>query len=71
MRFRLLGAVLIFCLAATAQTQTLTLDQLMKFLTSSVELKMSDSDVAKYLAKTRLSERLDDTVIEKLLGSKD
>ena len=46
MRFRQLGAVLVFCLAAAAQTQTLTLDQLMKFLTSSVELKMSDNDVA-------------------------
>jgi hypothetical protein len=69
LRFRQMGAVLVFCLAAAAQTSTLTLDQLMKFLTSSVELKMSDTDVAKYLAKTRLSERLDDTVIEKLLAS--
>src|ERR1017187_2296700 len=69
LRFRQMGAVLVLCLAATAQTSTLTMDQLMKFLTSSVELKMSDMDVAKYLAKTRLSERLDDTVIEKLLAS--
>jgi hypothetical protein len=69
MRFRQLGAVLVFCLAAAAQTQTLTLDQLMKFLTSSVELKMSDNDVAKFLVKTKLSERLDDVTIEKLLAS--
>jgi hypothetical protein len=69
MRFRQLGALLVFCLAAAAQTQTLTLDQLMKFLTSSVELKMTDSDVAKFLVKTRLSERLDDVTIEKLLAS--
>ena len=68
MRFRQLGAALVFCLAATAQTQTLTLDQLMKFLTSSVELKMSDNDVAKFLLKTKLSERLDDVTIEKLLA---
>ena len=68
MRFRQLGAALVFCLAATAQTQTLTLDQLMKFLTSSVELKMSDNDVAKFLVKTKLSERLDDVTIEKLLA---
>jgi hypothetical protein len=68
MRFRQLGAVCVFCLAAAAQTQTLTLDQLMKFLTSSVELKMSDNDVAKFLAKTKLSERLDDVTIEKLLA---
>jgi hypothetical protein len=45
------------------------MDQLMKFLTSSVELKMSDSDVAKFLAKTKLSEKLDDATIEKLLAS--
>jgi hypothetical protein len=68
MRFRQLGAVLVFCLAATAQTQSLTLDQLMKFLTSSVELKMADGDVAKFLAKAKLSERLDDVTIEKLLA---
>src|ERR1017187_1973400 len=60
MRFRLLGAVLVFCLAATAQTQPLNLDQLMKFLSSSLELKMTDTELAKYLAKTKLSERLDD-----------
>jgi hypothetical protein len=69
LRYRQLGAVLVFCLAAAAQTSTLTLDQLMKFLTSSVELKMSDTDVAKYLARTRLSERLEDAAIEKLLAS--
>src|ERR1035441_7146872 len=69
MRFRQLGAVLVFCLAATAQTQTLTLDQLMNFLTSSMELKHTDSDIAKFLARTKLSERLDDVAIEKLLAS--
>jgi hypothetical protein len=66
--FRQLGAVLVFCLAAAAQTSTLTLDQLMKFLSSSVELKMSDSEVARYLGRTKLSERLDDATIEKLLA---
>src|ERR1035437_9857362 len=69
MRFRLLGAVLVFCLAATAQTPPLNLDQLMKFLSSSLELKMTDTELAKYLAKTKLSERLDDVTIEKLLAS--
>ncbi len=68
-RFRHLGAVLVFCLAAAAQTQTLTLDQLLKFLNSSVDMKMSDSEVAKFLVKTRLSEKLDDVTIEKLLAS--
>jgi len=69
MRFRQLGAVLVFCLAAAAQTQTLTLDQLMKFLSSSVgTLKMSDSEIAKFLSKARLSEKLEDSTIEKLLA---
>src|SRR5664279_4207442 len=40
----------------------------MKFINPSVELKMSDTDVAKYLARTRLSERLEDATIEKLLA---
>lgn len=69
MRFRQLGAVLIFCLAAAAQTQTLNLDQLMKFLTSSIDLKMSDRDVAKFLAKSKMSERLDDATVDKLVNS--
>ncbi len=66
MRFRQLGAVLVFCLAAAAQTQPLTIDELMKFLSSSVELKMTDTEVAKFLGKAKLSEKLDDVAIEKL-----
>jgi hypothetical protein len=69
MRFRHLCALLVFCLAASAQTQTLTLDQLLKFLSSSVDLKMSDSEVAKFLAKTKLSEKLDDATIEKMVSN--
>ena len=68
MRIRQLGAMLVFCLAAVAQTQTLTLDELLKFLTSSMELKMTDNELAKFLVKTKLSERLDDVTIEKLLA---
>jgi hypothetical protein len=68
MRFRLLGAALLFCLLATAQTP-LTVDQLMKFLTSAVEMKQTDSEIAKYLAKTRLSDKLEDSAIEKLLAA--
>src|SRR5260370_38289348 len=68
MRFRLLGAALVFCLLATAQT-TLTVDQLMKFLNSAIEMKQTDSEIAKYLARTRLSDKLEDSAIEKLLAS--
>ena len=51
MRFRQLGAVLAFCLVASAQTQTLNLNQLLQFLTSSVERKMADGEVAKLLVR--------------------
>jgi hypothetical protein len=62
------AVALLLCAVAAAQTQTLTLDQLMKFLHSSIEMKLTDSEVAKYLAKTRLSEKLEDAEIEKLLA---
>jgi len=68
MRFRQLGAVLAVCLVASAQTQTLNLNQLLQFLTSSVELKQADSEVAKMLSKVKLTEKLEDTTIEKLLS---
>ena len=67
MRFRLLGAALCFCVLATAQT--LSVDQLMKFLTSAIEMKQTDSEIAKYLAKARLSDKLEDSQIEKLLAA--
>src|SRR5256885_1676581 len=72
MRFRLLGVALAFsgfCMVATAQT--LTVDQLMKFLSSAVEMKppQTDSEIAKYLAKARLSDKLEDSAIEKLLAA--
>jgi hypothetical protein len=67
MRFRLLGASLFFCVLATAQT--LSVDQLMKFLNSAIEMKQTDSEIAKYLAKTKLSDKLEDSAIEKLLAS--
>jgi len=67
MRVRQLGAALAFCLALSAQTQTLSLDQLLKFLSSSVELKMADGEVAKFLGRTKLNEKLDDATIEKMI----
>lgn len=67
MRFRLLGAALIFCLLASAQT--ISVDQLMKFLTSALEMKQTDSEIAKYLAKAKLTDKLEDSAIEKLLAA--
>ena len=68
MRYRLLAAVFAISLAATAQT--LSVRQLIGFVQSSEQLiregKQTDSEVAKYLAKVKLTERLDDRTIEEL-----
>jgi hypothetical protein len=68
MRYRLLAAVFAISMAATAQT--LSVRQLIGFVQSSEQLiregKQTDSEVAKYLAKVKLTERLDDRTIEEL-----
>ena len=68
MRYRLLAGVFAVCLVAAAQT--LSLRELMGFIQSSEQLikegKQTDAELAKYLAKVKLSERLDDRVIEEL-----
>ncbi len=61
MRYRLLAGVLAVCLAAMGQT--LSVSELAKFLQSSVQLKMTDKEVAGYLGKVKLKERLDDRTI--------
>jgi hypothetical protein len=61
------AAVFAVCLCASGQT-TLNLKQLQAFLRSSVELKQDDRQVARFLEKVRLTERLDDRVIEELQG---
>jgi hypothetical protein len=70
MRYRLLAGVLAVCLVAAAQT--LNLRELVGFVQSSEQLikegKQTDAEVAKYLAKVKLTERLDDRVIEELQG---
>jgi len=52
-------------LALPAQTR-LTVEQLVKFIQSSVKLNHADKDVAGYLRKQSLTERLDDRTIEDL-----
>ncbi|HWB82979.1 MAG TPA: hypothetical protein VG675_02480 [Bryobacteraceae bacterium] len=66
MRYRLLAALFAGCLAATAQT--LSVNQLISFIKSSIELKQSDKEVAGFLSKVKLSDRLDDRTIEELQG---
>jgi hypothetical protein len=67
MRFRIVTAVFVVCLAAAAQT-TLNVEQLARFIKSSIQLKHSDRQVAAYLAKCRMTERLDDRTVEELQG---
>src|SRR5581483_9301896 len=64
MRYRLLAAIFAVSLAATAQS--LSIDQLRKFLQSSVQMKMTDKEVSGYLAHAKLSEKLDDRTVEDL-----
>jgi hypothetical protein len=63
------GVVLIFalCLAVTAQTK-LSVEQLVSFLRSSIKLKQDDKQVADYVRKIKLSNRLDARTIEELQG---
>jgi hypothetical protein len=60
-------AGLAVCLGAAAQT-SLSVDQLVSFIRSSMELKHPDKQLASYLAKVKLSEQLDDRTIEELQG---
>src|ERR1017187_9062953 len=64
MRYRLFGAVFAVCVAAMADT--LSVDKLFAFIQSSAQLKMTDKDVADFLAKTKLTERLDGRSVEQM-----
>ncbi|MBZ5617315.1 MAG: hypothetical protein LAQ69_01090 [Acidobacteriia bacterium] len=70
MRYRLLAAVFAACLAAMGQS--LSVEKLVAFLQSSATLiaegKMTDRDLANYLGKVKLTERLDDRTIEEIRG---
>ena len=67
MRLRRAIVGLLLCACASAQ-QTLTLDQLLSFVRSAIKLKQPDREVAGYLAKFRLSEKLDERTVEELQG---
>ncbi len=70
MRYRLLAAVFALCIAATAQT--LSVEKLVGFIQSSGQLikegKQTDREVANFLSKVKLTERLDDRAIEEMQG---
>ena len=64
MRKRAAAVMLAVCLCAGAQT-SLTIDQLVSFVKSSVQLKHPDRQVAEYLRGVKLSYRLEDhTIVE-------
>src|ERR1035438_4851815 len=59
MRFGLPLAASLLCLGALAQ-QTLSIDKLVEFLQSSIRMKMPDKQVAAYVSKMHLSQKLED-----------
>src|SRR5258708_35361563 len=65
---KLLQTLIVSAVLATASEMTLTVDQLTKFIKSSVQLKQPDRQVAEYLKHVKLSDRLDDRTIEELQG---
>jgi hypothetical protein len=67
MRLRLALLLLGVCLALQAQA-TLTVEQLVSFVRSAIKLKQPDKQVAAYLGKVKLSEKLDGHTMEELQG---
>lgn len=55
---RFLALAVFLIMTAAAPAQTLTVDKLESFLTSSVKLKWKDKDVADYLSKVKLTTQL-------------
>jgi hypothetical protein len=62
---KLLPLLFAVCLGVQAQA-TLTVDQLVSFVRSAIQRKQDDREVATYLLKAHLSNRLEDQTIEEL-----
>lgn len=67
-RFWRLVTALVFLVSAANPQATLSLDQLVSFVQSSIKLRHPDKQVAGYLQKLKLTERLEDRTIEELQG---
>jgi len=67
MRAKLALLVFVASLLCPAQNK-LTVEQVVKFIRSAIELKQSDREVADYLRRQAMRERLDDRTIEELEG---
>jgi hypothetical protein len=70
MRFSVARGAVLACLCALTALaqQRLTIDQLKQFIKSSIEQKMSDRDVAGFLATVKLTERLTPRMVEEMQG---
>jgi len=66
MRFRLLITVWLCCLSAFAQQ--MTVDQLIVFMRSAIKQKQPDRELAAYVSRQKLTQKLTDQVIEELQG---
>ncbi len=65
MQPRLLLLALVFCMAAPAEMR-MTVDQLVTFVSSAVQMKEQDKVVAEYLHRIKLSNKLEDEKLEQL-----
>jgi hypothetical protein len=63
-----LKILLLATVIATAADMTMTVEQLVQFVKSAIQLKQPDAQVASQLKHVKLSNRLDDSVVEELLG---
>jgi hypothetical protein len=73
MRYRLLACLLAIGALAMSQTKPLTIQELIAFVKNNQQLikegKSTDKETAKWLATAKLSEKLDESVIEDLQGA--
>src|SRR3989442_7522536 len=67
MRFRVVLLLLALSLAGADQMK-MSVEQLFSFLRSSIKLKQDDRQVADYVKKIKLSNRLEERAIEELQG---
>jgi hypothetical protein len=66
MRYRLLAGLLLYCLAAGAQT--IDVAQLKSFIETSQKNRLTDAEVARYLKSVKLTDRLEDRTIKNWLA---
>jgi hypothetical protein len=63
---RTLQICVLLCTATLASAQSITIRDLVQFINSSIQLKQSDSAVAKTLHHMQLTEHLDNSTVEEL-----